>query len=90
MLMLSAPFPFIANTAGWTTAELGRQPWLVYGLVRTAEGASPAVSAGNALFTLIGFAGMYTVLGILYLFLMHREIGHGPEIASGESGAGTE
>ncbi|MBI3449820.1 MAG: cytochrome ubiquinol oxidase subunit I [Acidobacteria bacterium] len=87
MIMLSAPFPFIANTAGWTTAELGRQPWLVYGLIRTADGASPAVSAGNALFTLIGFAGMYTVLSILYLFLMHREIGHGPEAVAGSPGA---
>jgi len=77
-LMLSAPFPFIANTAGWTTAELGRQPWLIYGLVRTTEGSSPLVSAGNTLFTLIGFMGMYTVLGILYLFLMYRELDRGP------------
>jgi cytochrome d ubiquinol oxidase subunit I len=77
-LMLSAPFPFIANTAGWTTAELGRQPWLIYGIVRTSQGSSPLVSAGNALFTLIGFMGMYTVLGILYLFLMYRELHRGP------------
>ena len=78
-LMLSLPFPFIANTAGWITAEVGRQPWLIYGLMRTAEGASPNVSAGNVLFTLIGFAGMYTVLGILFLFLVRREIEHGPD-----------
>ena len=78
-LMLSLPFPFIANTAGWITAEVGRQPWLIYGLMRTAEGASPNVSAGNALFTLIGFAGMYTVLSILFLFLVRREIEHGPD-----------
>jgi len=77
-LMMSAPFPFIANTAGWTTAELGRQPWLVYGLVRTSQGSSPLVSAGNTLFTLIGFMGMYTVLSILYLFLMYRELDRGP------------
>ncbi len=79
ILMLSFPFPFIANTAGWMTAELGRQPWLVYGLLRTSEGASMNVSAGNGLFTLLGFMGMYTVLSILYLFLMWREIDHGPE-----------
>ncbi len=78
ILMLSAPFPFIANTAGWLTAELGRQPWLVHGLMRTSEGASTHVSAGNALFTLLGFMGMYTVLSMLYLFLMWREIAHGP------------
>jgi len=71
--------PYIANTAGWMTAELGRQPWLIYGLMRTAHGTSPQVSAGNALFTLIGFMGMYTVLAILFLFLIWREIELGPE-----------
>jgi len=78
ILMLSFPFPFIANTAGWLTAEFGRQPWLVYGLMRTADGASTHVSAGNALFTLLGFMGMYTVLSMLYVLLMWREIEHGP------------
>jgi cytochrome d ubiquinol oxidase subunit I len=77
-LMLALPFPFIANTAGWITAEIGRQPWLVYGLMRTADGASPLVSAGNAWFTLLGFLGLYMVLGILYLFLIYREIEKGP------------
>jgi cytochrome d ubiquinol oxidase subunit I len=79
VLMLSLPFPFIANTAGWMTAELGRQPWLVYGLMRTAAGPSMQVSSGNTLFTLLGFMGMYTLLAILFLFLMHREFDHGPE-----------
>jgi cytochrome d ubiquinol oxidase subunit I len=79
LLMLSAPLPFIANTAGWMTAELGRQPWLIYGLMRTAAGTSPRVSGGNVLFTLIGFTGMYALLSILFLFLMIRELDHGPE-----------
>lgn len=78
VLMLAMPFPFIANTAGWFTAELGRQPWIVYGLLRTEEGVSPLVSSGNVLFTLIGFAGMYLVMGLLYILLMVREVGHGP------------
>ena len=78
VIMLSLPFPYIANTAGWMTAEIGRQPWLVYGLFRTADGYSKLVSAGNGLFTLLGFMGMYTVLGILFLFLVRREIEHGP------------
>jgi cytochrome d ubiquinol oxidase subunit I len=77
-LMLALPFPYIATTAGWMTAELGRQPWLVYGLMRTSQGVSPRVSAGNGLFTLIGFMGLYLLLGILFLFLVHREIEHGP------------
>jgi cytochrome bd ubiquinol oxidase subunit I len=78
ILLLALPFPYIANTAGWITAEIGRQPWLVYQLMRTADGYSKTVSAGNGMFTLLGFMGMYTVLGILFLFLMHREIEHGP------------
>ncbi|HUO33731.1 MAG TPA: cytochrome ubiquinol oxidase subunit I [Candidatus Acidoferrum sp.] len=78
VLMLSCPFPYIANTAGWITAEAGRQPWLVYGLLRTSAGESPSVSAGNTLFTLIGFMGLYMVLGILFLFLVYREVEEGP------------
>jgi cytochrome bd ubiquinol oxidase subunit I len=78
ILLLSLPFPYIANTAGWMTAEIGRQPWLVYGLMRTADGYSKLVSAGNGMFTLLGFLGMYTVLGILFIFLVRREIENGP------------
>lgn len=81
VLMLLLPFPYIANTAGWITAELGRQPWLIYGLMRTEHGYSQHVSPGNTLFTLIGFMGLYLLLGILFLFLVHREIDHGPEPA---------
>jgi cytochrome d ubiquinol oxidase subunit I len=89
ILMLAIPFPFIANTAGWFTAELGRQPWLAYGLFRTQEGVSPLVSSGSVLFTLIGFAGMYLVMGLLYILLMVREVAHGPE-AEGETLEHTE
>jgi len=78
ILMLAFPFPFIANTAGWITTELGRQPWLIYGLLRTADGFSVVVSSGDVLFTLIGLTGLYFVLGLLYLFLVGREIMHGP------------
>ncbi len=79
ILMLAIPFPFIANTAGWFTAELGRQPWLAYGLMRTSEGVSPLISSGSVFFTLVGFAGIYLVMGLLYIVLMVREVGHGPE-----------
>jgi cytochrome d ubiquinol oxidase subunit I len=81
MLMLAFPFPYIANTAGWITAEAGRQPWVIYGLMRTPLGISPQVSSGNVWFTLIGFFGTYLVLGILFLFLVYREIDHGPVLA---------
>jgi cytochrome d ubiquinol oxidase subunit I len=76
--MLALPFPYIATTAGWTTAELARQPWIVHGLMRTAEGSSARVGAGSTLFTLIGFAGLYLVVGLLFLYLVGREIAHGP------------
>jgi cytochrome d ubiquinol oxidase subunit I len=78
-LLLAAPFPYLATTAGWMTAELGRQPWLVYGLVRTADGASPLVHSGNALFTLLGFLGFYLLLGLLFLFLVAEWLRRGPE-----------
>jgi cytochrome d ubiquinol oxidase subunit I len=90
ILLLCLPLPYIANTAGWLTAELGRQPWLVYGWMRTPEGSSRLVHAGNGLFTLLGFMGLYALLAILFLFLMHREIAHGPVAGSGaeiETGA---
>lgn len=79
ILMLLLPFPYIANTAGWMTAELGRQPWLVYGLMRTSEGHSAHVSAGNALFSLLGFFGVYTVLSALFFLLVFRKLRKGPE-----------
>ena len=80
-LMLAFPFTYIANIAGWTTAETGRQPWTVYGLLRTEDSASPAesVPAGTGLFTLLGFAGLYLLLGILFLMLIARIVGGGPE-----------
>jgi cytochrome bd ubiquinol oxidase subunit I len=79
VLMLAFPFPYIATTAGWMTAELGRQPWLVYGLLRTSQGTSPHVSAGSIAFSTLGFMGLYVVLGILFLFLVGRAIARGPQ-----------
>ncbi len=79
IIMLAVPFPWIATTAGWATAELGRQPWLVYGLLRTADGASPLVHSGNALFTLLGFMGLYLLMGALFVFLFVETVWHGPE-----------
>jgi len=78
-LLLSFPLPYIANTAGWMTAEIGRQPWLIYGLMRTSEGFSNTVSASNGLFTLLGFMGLYALLGLLFTVLIYREISFGPD-----------
>ncbi len=81
-LMVAAPFPYIANQAGWLVTEVGRQPWVVYGLLRTSEATSTNVTGGMAWFTLIGFMGLYSLVAILYLFLLGRIIGHGPAEAS--------
>jgi cytochrome d ubiquinol oxidase subunit I len=79
VLMLAMPLPYIANEAGWTVAEVGRQPWLVYGLMRTPQGISANVSAGETVFTTLGFAGLYALLGLVFLWLLVRLIGQGPE-----------
>src|SRR5215813_1297938 len=88
VLMLAFPFPYIANTLGWMTAELGRQPWLVYGIFQTRDGYSKVVSNGNTIFTLIGFVGLYFVLGLLFLYLIGREFDRGPDEVLVVSAAG--
>jgi cytochrome d ubiquinol oxidase subunit I len=76
--MLAFPFPYIATMAGWMTAELGRQPWLVYGVLRTSAGTSPNVGAGDVVFTTVGFMGLYLLLGLLYVILVAKQIARGP------------
>ena len=79
VILFLAPFPYIANLLGWYVAELGRQPYLVYGLLRTKDGISPTVSSGNTLFTLMGFMALYFLLGMLFLLLVGRVINQGPK-----------
>jgi cytochrome bd ubiquinol oxidase subunit I len=88
ILLLAFPFTYIANLAGWTVAETGRQPWVIYGLMRTSAGASPekSVPAGTAIFTLLGFAGLYVLLGLLYVLIQVRIVARGPD--EPEPGAG--
>jgi cytochrome d ubiquinol oxidase subunit I len=88
-LMLLMPFPLVANEAGWTVTEVGRQPWIVYGIMKTADAVSPTVAAGETIFTIMGFAGMYFLLGVLFLFLVLREIGIGPGAESPRDAAGS-
>lgn len=66
--------PFIANTAGWIITEMGRQPWVVYGIMRTADAISPSVTAGEMLFSLITFTSIYAILGGLTIYLFARHI----------------
>jgi cytochrome d ubiquinol oxidase subunit I len=73
--------PFLANTAGWIFTEMGRQPWIVFGLLKTGLSASPTVSLADVAFTFGGFVLLYTVLGVIDILLMYLSArrGLGPE-----------
>jgi cytochrome d ubiquinol oxidase subunit I len=77
LLMLAFPLPFVCNTAGWLTAELGRQPWLVHGILRTKDGSSAHVSSGSTLFSLLGFMGLYALLSLLFFLLVTKHLERG-------------
>jgi cytochrome d ubiquinol oxidase subunit I len=89
IVMLVGPLPYVSTTLGWMTTELGRQPWAVYGLLRTADATSPLVTSGNALFTLIIILLLYGTIGLVYAFLMLREVNRGPANGSPETVEGT-
>ena len=71
--------PLLANSAGWLFTETARQPWLVYGLLRTQDGASPNVSNGFVLATLVGFTALYGVLGLICFRITRRIAMAGPD-----------
>ncbi|MFC1705754.1 cytochrome ubiquinol oxidase subunit I [Planctomycetota bacterium] len=77
--LLSIPLPFIANELGWIAAEVGRQPWAVYKLMRTADGISPTVPAAQILFSIIMFSVIYALLFCLWIFALRRKLLKGPE-----------
>lgn len=79
IFVFSVLLPQIANQVGWITAEVGRQPWIVYGLMRTSEGISKAVEAGQVWFSLILFTIIYLFLFLLFLYLLNEKIKHGPD-----------
>lgn len=78
-LMLSVLFPQIANQTGWMTAEIGRQPWIVYGVLKTAQGVSPTIHRGQVITSILMFIAIYTLLFVLFMFLLDRKIKQGPE-----------
>ncbi len=79
LCILSVLFPQIANQAGWFSAEMGRQPWIVYGLLRTSDALSQVVSAGQVLGSIIMFFVLYVSLFALFIYLLNHKIQHGPE-----------
>lgn len=83
-LVVSVLFPQIANQAGWVTAEMGRQPWIVYGVLRTVKGVSPNINASQVIASLIMLFLTYALLLILFLYLLDKKIKKGPEVAEVE------
>ena len=79
--VLAVPLPILAVEIGWMTAEVGRQPWLVQGLLRTSQGGSPGVTATDVAISLVGIILLYSFLFFIWGYAMYREIGHGPELA---------
>ena len=71
--------PQIANQAGWWAAEVGRQPWIVYKLLRTSQGLSAVVSANQVVASMIMFLGVYLLLFAAFIFLLNEKIQHGPD-----------
>ena len=79
MFVWAIPLPVIACELGWISAEVGRQPWIIYNVMRTSDAVSANVPAGDILFSIIMFALIYLLIGSLYIYLLVKEIKHGPE-----------
>lgn len=79
IFVFSVAGPELANELGWFSAEVGRQPWIVYGILRTSQGVSPHLPAGQVLASIIMFGLVYLMLGVLFIFLLNRKIQHGPQ-----------
>ncbi|WP_461240013.1 cytochrome ubiquinol oxidase subunit I [Paucilactobacillus sp. N302-9] len=79
VLGLTMWLPFIANSTGWMVTEFGRYPWVVYGLLTIADAVSPNVSVGSLLFTNIAYFAVFACLGLVMIWLSHRELKKGPD-----------
>ena len=79
VFVLAVPLPYAANQLGWVTAEVGRQPWVVYGLLRTSDALSKAVVAGQVLGSIIMFIVIYALLFAVWVFVLDSKIKHGPD-----------
>ena len=84
LLIISPLFPMLAIQLGWLTAEFGRQPWVVQGLLRTDEAISGAVSAGELLFTIVCFVVIYLIIFVAWITIVSRIIKRGPVISRAE------
>ena len=79
LMVYALPLPYIANQLGWVVAEVGRQPWIVYGVLKTANAGSPAVSASQVWTSLVAFTLVYGLLGALDIYLLFKVARKGPD-----------
>lgn len=79
IMLLSIPLPYIANQLGWIVAEVGRQPWIVYGVLKTAAGVSKNISAAQVWVSLLGFTVLYSGLGLIDIYLLTKYAKQGPD-----------
>jgi cytochrome d ubiquinol oxidase subunit I len=89
VFMFAIPLPYAANQLGWVTAEVGRQPWIVYGLLRTSDGVSKAVSGNQILSSIIMFSIIYVLLFAVFLYVLNDKIKHGPDPVHPTQATGT-
>ncbi|HEY9162366.1 MAG TPA: cytochrome ubiquinol oxidase subunit I [Desulfomonilia bacterium] len=87
LLPFVIPLPYIAAELGWIVAEMGRQPWIVYRVMRTTDAVSPSVGSGQVMFTIISFVFIYGLLAALDIFLLAKSARKGPEIAPAKGAA---
>lgn len=78
-MVFSVVFPHIAQQCGWISAEVGRQPWIVWKVLRTSQGVSTTINAGQVFGSITMFVAIYCLLFALFLFLLDRKIKHGPD-----------
>jgi len=88
VLVFAVILPELANQLGWFTAEVGRQPWIVYGLLRTSDAVSVSVSTAEVWTSLILFGIVYLLLGALFIYLLNEKIQHGPDEGGRDEAAG--
>jgi cytochrome d ubiquinol oxidase subunit I len=79
MLVFTIPLPYLANQLGWVVAEMGRQPWIVYGVLKTADAVSKSVSTSQVAMSLAGFTALYGILGVIDFYLLAKYARKGPD-----------
>ncbi|MCX5890814.1 MAG: cytochrome ubiquinol oxidase subunit I, partial [Deltaproteobacteria bacterium] len=81
VMLYAMPLPYIALQAGWIVTEVGRQPWIVYGLMKTSDAVSP-IAASQVAATLVAFIAVYSLLGAVAFYLVSKHARRGPEPAT--------